>query len=121
MSPQPTSVGPKVIEVPDHLSRATIPKTVDFTSIDMYPSKYKILNGRVYVKSFILEDVRRQEAALIALNTTVLIGDYIQVDLKFGHLQSGEWVDYYVKGRYRVKQITPMRGTNEILFLVTEV
>lgn len=87
----------------------------------MYPSKYKILNGKVYVKSFVLEDIKRQEEALIALNTTVLIGDYIHVDLKFGHQQSGEWVDYYVKGRYRVKQITPLRGTNEILFLVTEV
>lgn len=115
------SIGPKLIQVPEHMAVATKPKIVDFTNVDLYPSRYKYLNGRVSIRSLIIEDIHRQHDTLKAMNTTVLIGDNIKIDIKFGHYENGEWIDLYAKGVFKVKQITPLKATGEILMLVTEV
>lgn len=115
------SIGPKLIQVPEDYAKATNPKVVDFTDVDMYPSRYKIVGDKVFVKSLVIEDINRQHEILKKKNTTVLIGDSIQVDFKFGHFENNEWVDYFVKGVFRVKQITPLKSTCEILMMVVEV
>lgn len=115
------SIGPKLIQVPEHMAVATKPKIVDFTNVDLYPSRYKYINGKVSIRSLIIEDINRQHDILKKMNTTVMIGDSIRIDIKFGHYENGEWIDLYTKGVFKVKQITPLKGTGEILMLVTEV
>jgi hypothetical protein len=115
------SIGPKLIQVPAHMAVATKPKIVDFTNVDLYPSRYKYIDGKVSIRSLIIEDIHRQHEILKQMNTTVMIGDSIKIDIKFGHLENGEWIDIYAKGIFKVKQITPLKGTGEILMLVNEV
>lgn len=98
-----------------HLAVAKEPKVVDLSSIDVYPSRYKIVAGEVILKSINIEDVERQREALASLKTTILLGDFIKLDFKFGHYQGGEWVDYFVKGVYKVKEFVPNTNTKEIL------
>jgi hypothetical protein len=116
----PISIGPKLLQVPSNMAVATKPKLVDFTNLDIYPSKYKIVNGKAVIRSLVIEDIERQKDVLAEMNTTVMIGDKILVDFKFGHLENGKWVDVYVKGVYRVKQLSAFKTTKEILLLVTE-
>jgi hypothetical protein len=113
-------LGAKLIEVPKNLALATKPKIVDFTEIDLYPSKYTYKDGIVRLKSIILEDISRQDAAFKRLNTTVYIGDSIKIDIKFGHFQDGEWIDLYYKGVLKVRAIRPLTSTCEILMLLSE-
>lgn len=115
------SIGPKLIPVPEHLAVASKPKTLDFTEVDLYPSNYKYINGKVTIKSLVIEDIERQQEVLKKMNTTVLIGDCIKIDIKFGHFENGEWIDLYAKGTFRVKRITPLKASCEILMLVTQV
>lgn len=115
------SIGPKLIQVPEHMAVATKPKIVDFTNVDLYPSRYRYISGRVFIRSLIIEDINRQHDVLKKMNTTVMIGDSIKIDIKFGHYENGEWIDLYAKGIFKVKQITPLKKTCEILMLVTEV
>lgn len=98
-----------------HLAVAKEPKVVDLSTIDVYPSRYKIVNGEVILKSINIEDVERQREDLARLRTTILLGDFIRLDFKFGHYQNGEWVDYFVKGVYKVKEFVPNTNTKEIL------
>jgi len=114
------SIGPKLIQVPYDMVIDEKPKLVDFTTIDMYPSKYKIIDGKAHIKSLNIENIHRQHEALKAMNTTVLVGDSIKVDFKFGHYEKGTWYDYYVKGIFKVKRILPLKVTCEIAFLVVE-
>jgi hypothetical protein len=107
--------------VPVEESIAKKPKTVNLTSINVYPSKYKIVDGEVLVKSINIENVEQQKDALRDLNTTILIGDYIMLDFKFGHYTGGQWVDYFVCGVYKVKEIVPNMKTGEILVRVSKV
>ena len=111
---------PRLVDMPEHLAVTTTPKLIDFTDIDMYPSKYKIVDGIVHIRSIILENIIRQYEALLNKKTTVMIGDHIKVDFKFGHLENGVWHDYFVKGTYRVKQMIP-QPHNEVLILVVKV
>lgn len=115
------SIGPKLIQVPEHLAQATKPKIIDFTEVDLYPSKYKYINGRVVIRSLVIEDIQRQHEVLKKMNTTVMIGDSIKIDIKFGHYENGEWIDLYAKGIFLVKRITPLKATGEILMMVTQV
>ena len=110
-----------MVAVPPGEAVAKKPKTVNFTGINVYPSKYKIINGEAVVKSINIENVDQQKEELKNLNTTVLIGDYIMLDFKFGHYTSGEWVDYFVCGVYKVKEIVPNQKTAEILVRVSKV
>lgn len=110
---------PFLLEVPENIAKTDKSKLIDFTGMDMYPSKYRYINGKVKIKSLILEDIRKQQDALIKLNTTVLIGDRILVDFKFGHLVNNEWIDLYVKGIFKVKRIIPTRH-HEVIFVITE-
>jgi hypothetical protein len=107
--------------VPVEESIAKKPKTVNLTSINVYPSKYKIVDGEALVKSINIENVEQQKDALRDLNTTILIGDYIMLDFKFGHYTGGQWVDYFVCGVYKVKEIVPNMKTGEILVRVSKV
>ena len=108
-----------LVRVPEHVGVTTKPKVVDFTELDIYPSKYKYHpDGNVSIRSIVIEDVSRQQAVLARLNTTVLIGDRIKVDMKFGHLLDGEWIDLYYKGILQVKSIVPLKATCEIRMLV---
>ena len=118
MLTEPISIGPKVIQVPHDMIFDEKPKLVDFTTIDMYPSKYKIIDGKAHIKSLTIENIHRQQEAFKAMNTTVLVGDSIKVDFKFGHYEKGTWYDYYVKGIFKVKRILPLKATCEIVFLV---
>jgi hypothetical protein len=115
------SIGPKLIPVLPHLAVATKPKIIDFTEVDLYPSNYKYIDGKVSIKSLIIENIERQHDVLKKMNTTVMIGDSIKIDIKFGHLVGRKWIDLYVKGVFRVKRITPLNATCEILMLVTQV
>jgi len=115
------SIGPKLVQVPENMAMATKPKIVDFTNVDLYPSKYKYSNGKVTIRSLIIEDIHRQQQVLVQMNTTVMIGDSTKIDIKFGHFENGEWVDLYAKGIFKVKAIMPRQATGEILMLVTEV
>lgn len=110
-----------MMAVPPGEAIAKKPKTVNLTTINVYPSKYKIVDGEVVLKSINIENVEEQKDALRDLNTTILIGDYIMLDFKFGHYTSGEWVDYFVCGVYRVKEIVPNVKTGEILVRVSKV
>ena len=116
---KPIAIGPKLIQVPTHMAITNKPKIVDFTEVDIYPSNYKYLDGKVTIKSFIIENIERQKEVLAKMNTTVLVGDCIKVDIKFGHFENGGWIDLYAKGIYKVKKITPLKSTCEILLLVT--
>lgn len=108
-----------MMSVPESEARAKVAKVVDFTSINVYPSKYKIVGDEVVLKSIFIENVDQQREALKALNTTVLIGDMIRLDFKFGHYSEGEWIDYFVNGVYKVKSIIPNPKTCEILMLLS--
>ena len=114
-------VAPKLLEVPESVAVTTKPKVVDFTEVDVYPSKYKYVNGRVSIRSIMIENIERQHDVFKKMNTTVYIGDMIKIDIKFGHLVNGEWIDLYYKGILRVKKISPRQSTCEILMLVSEV
>lgn len=109
---------PRLLEVPKHLAIAQKPKIIDFTEINMYPSKYKYVDNKVIIKSLIIEDVLKQKEALHKVNATILINDRIKVDFKFGHLENGAWIDLYVKGLFRIKRFQLLKTTNEILILV---
>ena len=109
----------KLVEVPESTGITKTPKLIDFTQLDLYPSKYKYVDGKVIIKSLIIEDIVRQNDILVAMNTTVLINDLIKVDFKFGHFQNGEWIDLYCKGIYKVKKFSMLKATNEILMLVS--
>jgi hypothetical protein len=98
-----------------HLAVAKEPKVVDLSSIDVYPSKYKIVAGEILLKSINIEDVERQREAIANLKTTILLGDFIKLDFKFGHYKGGEWSDYFVKGVYKVREFVPNTDTREIL------
>ena len=115
------STVPGLLKVSQELAVTKEPKIVDFTEVNMYPSKYKFVNGEISIRSFIIENIENQKDVIIGLRTTVFIGDIIKVDLKFGHFENDEWHDIYVKGHYKVKRITPLTKTCEILFLVTKV
>ena len=115
------SIGAKIIEVPKNKGVTIKPKLVDFSEVDIYPSKYKYIDGKVIIKSLIIEDIARQQALLNSMNTTVLIGDHIKVDFKFGHFENNDWIDLYVNGIYRVKRIIPRMEFCEILLIVNEV
>jgi len=110
-----------LVAVPPGDAVAKKPKTVNLTGINVYPSKYKIVNGEAVVKSINIENVEQQKDALRDLNTTVLLGDYIMLDFKFGHYTNGEWVDYFVCGVYKVKEIVPNMKTSEILIRISKV
>lgn len=110
-----------MVAVPPGEAVAKKPKTVNLTSINVYPSKYKIVNGEAIVKSINIEDVLQQQEELHRINTTILIGDYIMLDFKFGHFAAGEWVDYFVCGIYKVKEIVPNQKTAEILVRISKV
>ena len=114
------SIGPKLIEVPRNIAYTSKPKLVDFTLLDLYPSKYQYIDGKVKIKSLILEDIARQAEILKRMNTNVMLGDKIKVDIKFGHFLDNKWIDLYVKGIFKVKRIIPRPTYNEVLFLVTE-
>lgn len=116
-----TGLAPKLLEVPESVARTKNPKVVDFTDVDIYPSKYKYVNGKVSIRSIMIEDVDRQQEIFKRLNTTVYLGDKITIDIKFGHLVDGEWIDLFYKGTLRVKKILPRPATCEILMLVSEV
>ena len=116
-----TGVAPKLLEVPESVAITTKPKVVDFTEVDIYPSKYKYVNGRVSIRSIMIENIEQQHEIFKKMNTTVYIGDKIKIDIKFGHLVDGEWIDLYYKGILRVKKILPRQATCEILMLVSEV
>jgi len=103
-----------------HLAVAKEPKVVDLSCLDVYPSKYKIVAGEVLLKSINIEDVERQRETLVSLNTKILIGDFIKLDFKFGHYKGGEWIDYFVKGIYRVKEFIPHTNTREILVILSK-
>jgi len=118
---EPLSIGPKLIPVPSHLAVATKPKIIDFTEVDLYPSNYKYVDGKVIIKSLIIENIERQHDVLKKMNTTVMIGDSIRIDIKFGHLVGDEWIDLYAKGVFKVKRITPLKSSCEILMLVTQI
>ena len=77
------TLGPRLISVPDHMAQATKPKVVDFTEVDLYPSKYKYVDGKVIVKSLVIEDIKRQHEVLKKMNTTVMIGDSIKIDITY--------------------------------------
>lgn len=116
-----SELGAKLIQVPRGLAFATKPKVVDFTKVDLYPSKYTYKDGTVFIKSIILEDISRQDEVFKKLDTTVYIGDCVKIDIKFGHFQDGKWIDLYYKGILKVKVIRPLPSTCEILMLVSEV
>jgi hypothetical protein len=113
-------IAPRLLEVPKSLAHTSNPKIIDFTEIDVYPSRYKYENGIVRIKSLIIEPVERQHEVFKKLNTTVYLGDIIKIDIKFGHLVNNEWIDLYYKGLLKVKQIRPLAATGEILMLVSE-
>lgn len=115
------STVPGLLKVDHDLAITKNPKIVDFTEVNLYPSKYKLVNGELSIRSIIIENIENQRDVIIGLKTTVLIGDIIKVDFKFGHFENGEWHDIYVKGHYKVKRITPLTKTCEILFLVTKI
>ena len=96
------------------------PKTIDFTDVDVYPSKYRYVEGRVSIKSLMIENITGQHDVLVGKKTTLLVGDVIKIDIKFGHLVDGKWIDLYYRGNLRVKKIKPFPASNEILLLVTE-
>jgi hypothetical protein len=110
-----------MVAVPAEEAIAKNPKIVDFESINVYPSKYKIVNGEVILKSINIEDVAQQRQAIADLKTTVLIGDMLKLKFKFGHYTGGEWVDYYVDGIYKVKEIIPKSEKVEILIRISKV
>jgi len=114
------SLGPKLIEAPEGWIRPDKPKLIDFTEVDLYPDKYRYVNGVVTIKSLRIEDIFRQHEVLRKMNTQVMVGDRIKIDIKFGHLQDGEWIDLYAKGIYRVKKLLPA-SHNEILLFVAKV
>lgn len=112
------SMGMSPVEA--HLAFAKEPKVVDLSNIDVYPSKYKIVAGEVLLKSINIEDVERQREAIANLKTTILIGDFIKLDFKFGHYKGSEWLDYFVKGIYKVREFVPNTNTKEILVKLQE-
>jgi len=110
-----------MVSVPACDAVAKNPKVVDMTSINVYPSKYRITNGEVVIKSINIEDVEQQQEALRSLHTTVLLGDMIRLEFKFGHYAGGRWLDYFISGTFRVKGIVPNPKTREILVKVSKV
>lgn len=110
-----------MMTVPAGESIAKNPKTVDLTSINVYPSKYKIVNGEVLIKSINIENVYQQKEELRKLDTTILIGDLIKLDFKFGHYAGGQWTDHFVCGVYRVKEITPNMKTEEVMIRISKL
>lgn len=115
------STVPGLLKVDQEIAVTKNPKIVDFSDVNLYPSKYKFVNGELNIRSIIIENIENQKDVIIGLKTTVFIGDIIKVDFKFGHFEHGEWHDIYVKGHYKVKRITPLAKTCEILFLVSKV
>jgi len=110
-----------LIEVPEELAVTSDSKLVDFTGIDVYPSRYKYVDGKVIIRSLMIENVQNQIASFDKLNTTLMIGDRIKIDIKFGHFTDGRWIDLYKKGVLRIKKILPRDASCEILMLVIDL
>lgn len=109
-----------IVNLPSDKAITKKPKIIDFTDINLYPSKYKIVEGKAIIHSLIIENVDRQYESLKSKNTTVMIGDIIAVNFKFGHFKNNEWADHYIKGLYKVKKIMPIKD-KEIRVIVEEI
>lgn len=110
-----------IVTVSPEMAIAKEPKVIDFTTINVYPSRYKVVGGQVVMRSMIIENIEQQKEAIRALKTTVLIGDILNLDFKFGHYEDGSWSDMYVNGLYKVKEIRPLQGAGEILMRVLKI
>jgi len=77
------------------------------------------------IRSIIIEDVMRQTEGLLSKKTQLLVGDYIEVDVKFGHNTANKihenWIDVRIKGKFKVINIIPNQPfENEIELVVEE-
>lgn len=98
-------------------------KIIDFTDIDLYPSRYWVnhKNGQMMfnIRSLNIEKVQDQVERLGAKKTTLMTGDAILVDTYFGHntAKASEpecWIDVSLTGQFEVVDIIPHPDSGEI-------
>jgi len=98
-------------------------KIIDFTDIDLYPSRYwaNFVRGSLVftIRSLNIEDIFRQEVALMTKKTQLMIGDSIRIDTKFGHNtarahEREHWIDVPLDGLFKVIDIIPRPELSEI-------
>jgi len=95
---------------------------VDFTDIDVYPSRYWVnnKNGQLVftIRSINIENVAAQAETLGEKNTKIMTGDCIRVDTKFGHniakAPNEEWIDVPLVGVFQVLDFIPHQDTGEL-------
>ena len=105
-------------------------KIINFTDVAVYPNRYwlNLRNGEytITIKTLVIENITQQYDILSAKNTTLLLGDCIDVDFYFGHNISTnpdieEWVDVEVVGRFKILEFIFRAEDNAIEMRVKEV
>jgi hypothetical protein len=104
-------------------------KVINFTGIDLYPDSYKskkVKDGLVFeIRSVMIENVEQQQEQLVQIGGKLLLGDYIKVDLTFGHNTGiptedpSMWETIPLKVELKVRQIIPgNQDSDQIRLLV---
>ena len=102
-------------------------KLIDFTDVNLYPKKYwcNTKNGKMIfnIRSFVIENIENQLSVLLTKRTKLMLGDYINVDTKFGHNiakknEPENWIDVPVKDVFQVVGIASTKAGNEIILEV---
>lgn len=105
-------------------------KIIDFTDIDLYPSRYwaNFIRGSLVftIRSLNIEDIFRQEVVLTAKKTHLMTGDCIRIDTKFGHNiarahEKEHWIDVPLDGLFKVIAIISLPERSEIELKVIAV
>ena len=101
-------------------------KVIDFSEINIYPSKYWFQNSECIIRSLMIEDIRLQQDVLLSMKTQLILGDSIYVSFNFGHniAQKDEaeiWVDVEIEGVFKVVKIIPRYESNSIELGVRKV
>lgn len=105
-------------------------KIINFTDVAIYPNRYwlNLRNGEyaITIKTLVIENITQQHDVLSAKNTTLMLGDCIDVDFYFGHNISTdpnteEWADVEVMGRFKVLEFIYRMEDDAIEMRVKEV
>jgi uncharacterized protein (DUF1919 family) len=105
-------------------------KIINFTDVAIYPNRYwlNLRNGEyvITIKTLVIENITQQHDVLSAKKTTLMLGDYVDIDFYFGHNISTdpateEWVDIEVVGRFKVLEFISRTEDNAIEMRVKEV
>lgn len=98
-------------------------KIIDFTDVDLYPNRYWVnkKNDQLVftIRALMIERIENQLDVLGGKKTTLMTGDYIHVNTKFGHNIAKEgksecWIDVPLIGDFKVIDIIAHKDTGEI-------